>query len=181
MPDPKITEQFRKNFSEILGIRPNHAIDVVNHPDQTDSFEFHGLVILVHSKWIEKSTPPHHLVVLERFEDKGNVIESAFKVYPDIADDIEGKTPSEMFECVIERFGAEIRVGETTSKLIQGESIPITNKEDVSLVAGNAAESGKPFAIFHIMIEDGPPMVARCALCFCLQAGLYLEWLNEHR
>ena len=133
MPEPKITQQFREQYSEHFGIRPNHAIDVVNHPDQTDSFEFYGLVILVHSKWIKEATPPHHLVVLERFEDKGNVIESAFKVYPDIADDIEGKTPSEMFECVIERFGAEIRVGETTSKLIQGESIPIASKEDVSL------------------------------------------------
>ena len=181
MAEAKITDLFKKECAAKFGIRTQHALAVVANPDQTSVLEQNGLTLRIHSKFIDATRPPCFLIVIEQVKEDTSSISFGLRVYPDLCDDFSQLHPNDMLEAVAERFGVPIRVGEFTGKFIWAAKIAIANERDIALVSGQTPQSGSFIQQMYIKINQGPPMVAECALAYCLNTEAYVNWLNQHR
>jgi len=179
MEKPIITDLFKKECSGKFGIRPNHAIEAAENPDRTEVIESDGLTLRIHMKLVQQANPPHYLLITERLDKGKRSLDFGLKVYADLVDNLPNKSPLEVLQLIAERFGMEIQVGDTKAKFVSGEKIPVKDANDIKLL--QIAEPRKQSFVsqLYFKLETGTPMVANCALCYCLDVKEYLTWLNS--
>ncbi len=179
--DLVISELIKKEGSERFEIRPAHAVEAAQAPDQTDELDQEGLRLRVHSKRIEEAQPPYSLVVIERVSDGRRFLDIAFKLYSDLAEGFAELSPTHQLEALANRFGFEIAVGAQRSRFFWAARVPVNNQGDIRLVQGENPQNHSTINQMYVKIEPGPPMLASCALCFCLDVTLYTQWLQQHK
>lgn len=169
---------FTQEFSKRFGIRSKHALEVVESPDKTDTLEMDGLVLRIHSKYIDKARPSFVLVVVESEREGKRSIDFALKAYPDLATGVEDMGPLAVLRLLAEKFGVLIKVGSTEARFIEKARIPIDHAEDIRLVESIENPRGSYIQGMYLRVDPGPPMIAHCALCLGLRVDEYERWLH---
>lgn len=112
------TQTFDVVFNKKFGIRPRHVKSVVNKPDQQIPVTFfEDLEIVFYCKKIESGKTPFYLLVHGHIKDNDLIIDSAWRIYPDIHPDIEHLNPLQMLHLFTQTYGLELTIAETTDRL----------------------------------------------------------------
>lgn len=179
--EPVVSELITKECAERFHIRPAYVIEAANAPDQTDELEQEGLRLRIHSKRIEKARPAYSLLVIERFSEGKRNLDFALKLYQDLVEGVGEFSPTHQLEALAGRFGFEIAIGAQRSRFFWAAKIPISSQGDIRLAQGTNPHNHSMIQQMYVKVNLGPPMVANCALCFCLDVTTYGEWLQQHR
>ena len=180
MADLKISPPFINICSKEFGIRPIHAIDAVKKSDNIEAIKVDGLRLDIHTKYIPIAKPPMYLLVTVTAEADGkkiNRIDFAVKIYPDLCDNFQAKTPLDLIESFANRFGTHIQIGNVRTKFILQQKIPIMGKTHLFTVKN--PKKRRIFHQFYVKVESGRPRIANCAMCYCLDRDDYISWLKS--
>lgn len=175
-----LSEQFKQEYARDLGIRPSNALEAVRNPDRVEEIRETGLEIRLFLKRIDRSKRELSLLVLGRVENSTGTILGAYPVFPDLCHGMQVLSPVQLLEQVMERFGEPVRVGARHDKFILRASIPIQSPNDIEIVSADPSHGHSFSTSMFLSIEKGPPMIARCALCYCLNTDAYKKWIDSH-
>ena len=182
MQESMITLSLERECLEPFEIHVAHAVRTVNHPDRTDTVWQGDLALRVHLKRVEPSQPLYYLIVIEQVQGEERQLNIALKVFPDLCSDFGSKSPLEILEAIANRFGVVVRIGRKQATFFLEESVPVAGPGDIE-VLGETTERARRNRIpqIYCRIDEGPPMMANCALGFCVDVAKYKAWLRTHR
>ncbi len=181
MSEPTLSPAFRGISERMLGVRPNHAMDVAQHPDSTDEVNHGNLELKVHRKRIAEAHPPHLVVVIERMGRDGPELDFAVRVYEDLADDLDGMTPVGTLEALAARFGRAFRVGETEATFLREESVKVGRRKDLEVVGANRPGATPGVFLGYGAFQAHPEPVMSCTLLWNLDLFQYGIWRAKNR
>src|SRR6186997_3404246 len=96
MTEVKFSEQFQREISRRIGVRPDQVIETLNAPGKTDELDFHGSGLKIHTKLLDSTRPPCTLLVIESDRDGERAVNSAFRVYPELTANLHELRPLEV-------------------------------------------------------------------------------------
>lgn len=175
--------QFTDTFDDVansqFGIRRLHVEQVLRKPDQTHVIEVQDLQVLYFFSRVDLPTGKHRYLLVEGVNRNGVFsVNLAFKVYSDLIENIEDRTPMEILEALIDRFGVEVTVGNVSRKLIYDELIPLSSTDPTRLFyVTNKPKSGIITSWIKVTEVNGRPY-AHCAMVYCLDLDKYLQWIS---
>ena len=181
MSEANLSDLFLNECSDKYGIRPTHALQAVDEPDQTSVLQQDGLELRIHSKYVSNARPPFYLVVTEQVHEGKSAIQFALKAYPDLHQDFGNLPPNDMLETIADRFGLPIQVGAKVGKFIWAAKIPINGPGDISILRSHAPTGHSFVQQMVLRIDKGPPMNADVAMAYALDTTAYVAWLNAHK
>lgn len=171
-----ISDLFKTICTNEFGITARHAIEAIGNRDKVEIIRVDDLTLRISSKHITLTRPPSYLLIIENvLDEKDSRIDFAVKIYPTLASNIHEKTPLEILEIFANRFGVDIHVGQIVAKFILQQKIPIKDKQDIYIA--EVDENPSSIQQFYIKLEPGIPLLANCAICYCINMNKYLPWL----
>jgi hypothetical protein len=162
-------------------LRADHVLDAIQNADQTDDLEQGPLHLKIHSKRIATASPPYCLLAIERLGPSERTIDFVLKIYSDLADGVDGLSPTHMLEAAALRFGVSIRIGVQVTRFAWAARLPVRNSKDFELLRATVPQGHAMIQQMYLRFESGPPMIADCALCFCIDTTAYTQWLRRHK
>lgn len=181
MISPFLSEFVQKECLQPFGLNKHHVLAAVCVPDQSDEIQDDGLQVFIRSKWILDAAPPYYMVAIERVEEKKPQIDLVVKIYPDLVDQMEDFSPTQMLEALVNRFGVDVQIGLETSRFFWQTRIPLRNNQDIKLIESSIPATHSSIQRMYLKIDAGPPPIANCALCFALDTTAYITWLRQHK
>ncbi|MBN1138385.1 MAG: hypothetical protein JXM73_17485 [Anaerolineae bacterium] len=181
MQESILTLALERECLEPFEIHVGHALKTANFPDKTDTVWQGDLALRIHSKRVEPNQPLY-LIAIEQEQHGERQLNMVLKVFPDLCDDLENKSPLEVLRNIASRFGVVVRIGRKQEKFFLSESVPAIGPGDVEILE-EATERARRNRIpqIYCRMDEGPPQMANCALGFCLDVPKYKAWLQTHR
>lgn len=165
--------EFASESLRKFGIKNQQALEAVNAPDRTDQLEFYGFIVRLHFKTLG-TQPPSSLLVIESVKDGNRTVDFAFRVYPQLGNEVLNLRPLEILRMLTNNFGLLIKVGNQTGKLIVGERFDFSG----DLVQGLEQPRGALIQQLYFKVDKGPLPKAYCPLAYCIETDLYSDWLK---
>jgi hypothetical protein len=118
----------------------------------------------------------------------------AFNIYPDLIDDIGSKRVLELLSALIDRFGWNIQLGDSTQKFFFFHQFTVNAHSDSvkRLPDGDyafrhlkilAEGDDRDYSAFYLMRQNPKPpnIEIEYALTFCINLDKYRRWIKSHK
>jgi len=173
------TDLFKKECRDKFRITEDQVRQAIINPDEQQFANFDDLSLRFFIKRIPEHQGEHYLLVCTRLEGGNLLVDLAFRILPELVEEVKTPDPIILLQQLALKFGLTIRIGQQLNKFIFKESIPIKSSiESAKLVEILNPENHSFIQSMFIKIEQqGDMKVANCALAFCIDLDSYLSWL----
>jgi len=177
----EITDQFKGSATRLIGIRPSHAIAAVDSPDQFQAVVVDDIRIGLYLKIVTANSP---FAILVSTNEKSDAVEiyDGLRIYPDLTPNALSRTPLEILEALVGRFGLDLRVGDRNGRFFYDELVPFAEGQPVQLLSGAGTHAPEQFVVEARIkvIEEEEQRFVRVALAYGIDYVLYTAWLKSH-
>jgi len=173
------TDLFKKECRDKFQITEDQVQQAITNPDKRQVANFDDLSLRFFIKRMPEPQGEHYLLVCTRLEGSNLLVDLAFRILPELVEEVKTLNPIILLQQLALKFGLTIRVGQQLNKFIFRESIPIKSSiEPAKLVEVLNPKNHSFIQSMFIKIErQGDMKIANCALAFCIDEDKYLSWL----
>jgi hypothetical protein len=156
--------------------------DAVRHPDDFQHLMTEGAVenevISLFMKRLEPGggKPPHWLLVQTHRREMTQVVQSAWRVYPDDVDLTRARSPLDVLKAFVETFGMTVRVGGRSEKFV--ESVTVVGTRN-ALMEITPAPRGPYFSSVS-QVKTTAPGVFNVGIAYCIDLVKYAAALRPY-
>ncbi|MCD6100034.1 MAG: hypothetical protein J7K33_05560 [Candidatus Marinimicrobia bacterium] len=173
------TDLFKKEYRDKFQITEDQVQQVITSPDEQQVANFNDLSLRFFIKRILEPQGEHYLLVCTRLEGSNLLVDLAFRILPELVEEVKTLDPIILLQQLALKFGLTIRIGQQLNKFIFRESIPIKSFIEPAKIVEILNPKDHPF-IQSMLIkieQQGDMKIANCALAFCIDLDSYLPWL----
>jgi len=174
------TEMFKKECRDKFQITETRVQEAITRPNEQQVSKFDELELRFFVKRIPQAGGEYYLLVCTRWESGNLLVDLAFRILPELADEAKTLKPIILLQQLALKFGLTIRVGQQLNKFIFRELIPMElSNEPAKLVEVINPENHSFLQSMFIKIEQkGDTKIANCALAYCIDSTRYLSWFT---
>lgn len=173
------TELFKKECQNKFQITGGQAKQVITSPDKQEVAKFDDLDLRFFVKKMPEPEGEYYLLVCTCLEGGNLVVGLAFRILPELVEEVKTLEPIILLQQLALKFGLTIRVGQQLSKFIFRESISVKPSDKPVRLIEVLNPENHPFmqSMFIKIEQQGDVKIANCALAFCIDSDRYLSWL----
>ena len=177
------TDLFKKECRDKFRITEDQVQQAITNPDEQQFANFDDLSLRFFVKKMLEAEGEHYLLVCTRLEGSNLLVDLAFKILPELVEEVKTLDPLILLQMLALKFGLTIRIGQQFNKFIFRESISLKSSvEPAKLVEVLNPENHSFIQSMFIKIEQqGDMKIANCALAFCIDLDRYLSWLMDKK
>ena len=188
------TEQFVNETEKKLGITRSDVRLIVEHPEKRET-------VSVSDDWqmefflgsVRDKSANEKLLIYGSLSDDDFKIFRAFKIYPDLINNIESKRILELLDTLANRFGWPVRLGDVEQKFFFFHQIVLHKDSDAVRIQPTGEYE---FRVFKLRGKKGreytmellerhrlklPYIEIDYALVFCIDLFEYRLWVKSHK
>ncbi len=169
-------ETFRLS-SVLSGISATNAEEMVRKPDRNEVIEHDGILLQLFTKYVTKTSPPSYgLVIVEQMPKGPPALTMVWKVYENLTSNVSELSPTTLLRRFIDRFGCDVRIGQTVKKLFLAEYVPVGSLDPQKEFATSV--SARDIAGLRLFRIKADPLRASCVLCFAADVDAYRAYVQ---
>lgn len=174
------SDVFKNECQDKFDIAQMDVIEAIQNSDKTESIIFDGqkeLALFLHR--IPSEREFYMLICAER-RVQSLVIYWAFKIFPDLCQDIHLLSPIQLLARFADAYGLPITIGDLTSKFIFAHKIEVSSSDPTRLISIHNPKnhSFMNCLLLKISQKDRVSFIADCAFLFCIDTTRYINWIG---
>lgn len=173
------SELFKNECECKLQIIEDQVRQVIANPDETETVKFDDLELIFFIKKLPHLESENFILVCSHLKDENLLVDLAFRILPELVDEIKTIQPIILLQELALKFGLTIRIGQQHNKFIFRESISLKSSQDLKKLIEIMNPYNHSFmqSIFIKINQKGNIKIANCALAYCIDSDKYMAWL----
>jgi len=132
--------------------------------------------------YLKKLSTGYYLLVDCQLKGDQNVVQNAYKIFPDLFSEFESDEPMIVLEKFAQKFGLTIQIGTNEEKFIAGDSFPVDTsqqQQNIVKILNPTNHSFTQSMMIRMRDEVGAKFVD-ISLAYCIDTHEYLNYLSNN-
>ena len=169
-----------KNECSKFNVLEKEVIETIKGPDEIKRINLdsnHQLLF-----YLKKLSVGYYLLVDCQLRENQNVVQYAYKIYPDFMEQINSNDPMIVLEQFANKFGLEIQIGGFVEKFIAGDSFPVGIGQQPQNIVNISNPQNHSFLQSMMMRvrNEGQFQILDVSLAYCIDTTEYQKYLSEN-